>query len=216
MNTDQLIERLAERLPPVRPLRRPAVRAAVWLCGAALYLGLMTLSMTSAADVTANSGASRFVVPQLAAIVTGILAAVAAFASVVPGYSRRVLIWPLVAGAFWVASLAIGSRGEWSQPAALLSAPREWICVAVIALGGAPLVAALSVMLRRGAAFNPAMTAALAALSVGVLANVGACVSHPHTSSSITLVWHGAAILGIVALAAASGRIVLRWNTSQG
>jgi hypothetical protein len=212
MNTDQLIEHLAERAVPVRPLRRPVIRAAIWLCGAAIYFGLMAVSMTSAADVAAN-GAMRFVVPQLAAIATGMLAAVAACASVVPGYSRRVFIWPIAAASVWIGSLAIGSGGEWSQPAALLSAPREWVCVGIIVFGGTPLVFALWAMLRHGAPLDPAITAALAALAVGVLANVGACISHPHTSNGITLIWHGAAVFGIVALAAASGRFVLRWNT---
>lgn len=215
MNTDHLIERLADRLPPAPPLRRPGIRAIVWLGGAALYLGLLTLSMTSGADLAANGSGIRFVIPQLAAIATGTLAAAAAFASVIPGYSRRVLVWPVVAGMIWVGSLAIGARPEWGQPAAILAASREWTCVALIVLGGAPLAAGLSVMLRRGAPLAPATTAALGALAVGALANVGACVSHPHASSAVTLVWHGITIAALIGLAAASGRVMFTWDLSH-
>jgi hypothetical protein len=215
MNTDHLIERLADRLPPVQPLRRPGIRAVVWLGGATLYLGLLTLSMTSGADLAANGAGIQFVIPQLAAIAIGVLAAAAAFASVIPGCPRRVLVWPVVAGLIWVGSLAIGARHEWGQPVAILARPREWMCVAVIVLGGAPLVAVLSRMLRRGAPLDPAATAALGALAVGALANVGACVSHPHASSAVTLVWHGVTITALVGLAAATGRAIFKWEVSR-
>ena len=213
MNTDYLIERLGDRLAPVQPLMRPGRRTFAWMCGATIYLGFLAFSMSSA-GVAANGFGIAFVAPQLAAIVTGVLAAAAAFVSVIPGYSTRVFVWPIAAAIVWMGSLAIGSIHEWSQPGMLLAAPHEWLCVAMIVLGGAPLVAVLAAMLRRGAPLNPAITAAFAALAVGVLANVGACVSHPHPSHAVTLVWHGATIMTLVVLAAATGHAVFTWNTS--
>jgi hypothetical protein len=52
-------------------------------------------------------------------------------------------------------------------------------------------------MLRRGAPLNPPATATLAALSVGMLGSVAACVARPHPDDAITLVWHGGAIVAL-------------------
>ena len=212
MNTDRLIEHLADGLSPVQPLRTPGFRAFVWLGGASAFLGVLALSMTSSADVAVNGTGFGFVGPQLAAVLTGILAAWAAFTSVIPGYSRSAFVWPVIAGVAWIGVLAIGVPQ--GQAGTLPAAPHEWMCVAVIALSGAPLMAVMWLMLRRGAPLHPGVTAALAALAVGALANVAACVSHPHTNNAITLVWHGATIAVLVGLAAASGRMTLKWPTA--
>jgi hypothetical protein len=210
MNTDRLIEHLADRLSPVQPLRRPGLRAFVWLCGASAFLGVLALSMTSTADVAINGTGIAFVGPQLVAVLTSILAAWAAFTSVIPGYSRTAFIWPLVAGVAWIGALAIGVPQ--APTGAILAAPREWMCVTLIVLSGGPLMAAMWLMLRRGAPLHPSVTAALAALAVGALANVAACVSHPHTNNAITLVWHGATIAVLVGIAAVTGRLALTWD----
>jgi hypothetical protein len=213
MTTDTLIERLARELQPVRALPRPAVRTAMWISGAAIYLALIAVPLTSRADVAANTaGGIRFFIPQLLAIVTGIVAAVAAFASVIPGYSRRLWIAAATAAATWAASLAIAARGQWSQPLDP-ALPSEWVCVALIVGSGAPLMFAIARMLRRGALFNPALTAALGALAVTSLASVGACITHPHTNNAVTLVWHGITLLVLVIVSAMmSRRILIRRN----
>jgi hypothetical protein len=59
------------------------------------------------------------------------------------------------------------------------------------------------------------VTATLAALAVGGLANVAACVSHPHTDNAVTLVWHGATILALVLLSAWRSRFVLTWEGTR-
>lgn len=209
MTTDTLIERLARDLQPVRPLPRPGVRTAMWLSAAAIYLTLIAVPLTSSADVAANTaGGMRFFIPQLLAIVTGIVAAVAAFASVVPGYSRRVWIAAAAAAAAWAASLAIGARGQWSQPLDP-TLPSEWVCVALIVGSGAPLMLATAQMLRRGAPFNPPLTAALGALAVTSLANVSACITHPHTNNAVTFAWHGITLLVLVTVSVLMSRRIL-------
>jgi hypothetical protein len=198
MTTDTLIERLARELQPVRPLRRPAVRAAMWISGAAIYLALIAVPLTSSADVAANTaGGMRFFIPQLMAIVAGVVAAVAAFASVVPGYSRRACVAAAAAAVAWAASLAIGARGQWSEPLDP-RLPSEWVCVALIVGTGVPLMLATARMLRRGAPFHPRVTAALGALAVTSLANVGACITHPHVNNAVTFVWHGMTLVVLV------------------
>jgi hypothetical protein len=211
MNTNDLIEELAKNLAPVEPLWRSGRRAAVWLIGAAVYVGVLVLAM-SEPDGAANLIDASVALPQLAAIVTGVLAATAAFASVVPGRSMRVLVWPAIAALVWLGTLIIGARLD--QPTAILAAEHEWLCVGLILFGGAPLLAWLAVMLRRGAPLNPAVTAALAAIAVGTLANVGACVWRPHTNEEITLVWHGGTILVLALVCIWGARFVLTWGAA--
>ena len=211
MNTDRLIERLAEHAEPARPLRRPWIRVAVWLAAAGVYLAAMTLPLTSNADLAANGSDWKFVFPQFAAIVTGAAAAMAAFASTIPGYSRRILWLPAAAGLVWVGSLVGWSLQEWNQGVSV-AAPREWRCVAMIVGGGAMPALLMAHMLRRGAPLSPGMTTALGALAVAGLANVAACVSHPHPSDAVVLVWHGSTIAALLACALLAGKRVLNWD----
>jgi hypothetical protein len=213
MKTDDFIERLAWGVEPVTPLQRPWLRAAMWLLGALVYMGAVTLMMTSTGDVTANGTHWWFLLPQVAAIAVSAAAAAAAFASVVPGASPRVLLRPAAAVVVWLGSLLVGSFQEWEAIGTVGLAPqREWLCVAMIAMGGALPALGMGLMLRHGAPLTPRITTALAVLAAAGLANVGACVSHPHASSAVVLIWHGATVLSLVAVSSWAGRSVLSWD----
>jgi len=203
MNTDDLIDRLATDLRPVKPWR-PGPKAAGWLTGAVLYVAVLALVMPGRGG-TGGAGLS-FWLPQLAALATGVLAGVAAFASAVPAYPKHVLVWPAVAALLWLTTLAAGAPWETE---AIVAAQHEWRCVSFILAGGAPLVAASAAMLRGAAPLAPRVTAAFAALAVGALTNLGACLSLPHASHAVTLAWHGGAVLVLVAACAPAARFVL-------
>jgi hypothetical protein len=210
MKTDDVIEQLVADLEPVRPLRPPGIRAAWWLAGAVLYLAILTVARPGF-TFELDGGALGFLLIQAVGVVAGVLAAIAALASVVPGYSGRLGGWALVAGIAWLAIMAIVAFGA-DANSPVLAAQHEWLCVAVILIGGAPLVAALSVMLRRGAPLTPIRTGLLSALAVGLLANFSACLSAPHASDLVTLMWHGGALLASILVCAAGARTVLRWD----
>ena len=98
MKTDELIERLGRDVTVAKPLPAPGMRTAAWMVWAVGYLvvvAVMMLAMISAALVTPTT---LFLVQQSAALVTGILAARAAFASVIPGASDRPWIMPAIGG----------------------------------------------------------------------------------------------------------------------
>jgi hypothetical protein len=213
MNTDELVRKLAADLEPAAALRRPAARAATWFAGAALYVAALAIGMGFINGYPDGLGAAFWAV-QIAAIVASLLASAAAFASVVPGVSSRSRTFAVAAAAVWLFTLASTSTvdADWS---ALSSATREWWCVGFIVAGGAPLLAALTWMLRRGAPLSPATTAALAAFSVAALANVGACISLPHANNAITLAWHGGVIAVAVVCAAACGRLLFSWRLAR-
>jgi hypothetical protein len=212
METDDLIERLARGIEPVAPLQRPWLRATMWLIGAVVYIGVVSLMMSPTGG-TANGIERRFLFAQLAAIGVSAAAATAAFASVIPGVSTRALLWPVVAGTVWVGLLIVGTLQEWQPLGTIdLGSQREWLCVGMIALGGAIPAMAMAAMLRNGAPLTPRATIALVVLAATGLANVGACISNPHPSSAAILIWHGATILSLVAASAPVGRIVLSWE----
>jgi len=207
MRTDQLIDQLVHDLRPSPPLRPAWLRASRWLLGATAYLGLLALALTSSADVAANGTGWRFVAPQVAALAMAASAAVAAFASTVPGASGRPLMATAGAAVLWIATLSGGAVEELrSTGGAGLLAPGEWSCVALAVIGGALPALGMAAMLRRGALLSPVLTTALGAVSITSLANIAACVSHPHPSSAVILVWHGGFIVALAALAALASR----------
>jgi len=180
------------------------------LFGTLAYIGTLTLVLTSEADMAANGTAWRFMAPQVAALVMAAIAAVAAFATTVPGASRQTVVLAAAAASLWIAILLSGAVQEWSHPgSATLAAPREWSCVAMVVFGGALPALGMAAMLRRGALLTPGLTAALGTVAIAGLANIGACLSHPHPSSAVILVWHGGTIATLATLAAYSSRRVL-------
>jgi hypothetical protein len=210
MKTDDVIEQLATDLTPVRALRPPGLRASGWISGAVFYLAILTMLRPGFA-FDLDEGAVTFVLIQALGAFAGVLAAIAAFASVVPGLRSRATIWAPIVAIGWLAVMAASAWNAAESPA-ILSAQHEWMCVAVILVGGAPLVVALWLMLRRGSPMSPVRTGLLAALAGGLLANFGACVSIPHAADLITLVWHGGAVLALVLVCIAGARLVLRWD----
>jgi len=213
MKTDDVIDRLAADLAPVRPLRPPGLRAAWWVLVAVVYFAILTLARPGF-GFELDGNVVGFLVIQAIGFVAGVLAAIAAFASVVPGYPNRMTVWALISAFGWLAIMAVSAFGA-NESAAIWSAQHEWVCVAVIVIGGAPLIAALSIMLRRGAPLSPIRTGLLTAVAVGLLANFAACFSRPHAADVVTLVWHGSAVLGLIVVCVASARFVLRWNAGE-
>jgi len=102
-STERLIQELARDVTPVRPLRRPTLRAAAWVAGAAVYLGVLFAVMSPRDDLGARIYDIQFLVEQWAALLMGITAAAAALASVVPGRRLRALLMlPLGSLAVWL------------------------------------------------------------------------------------------------------------------
>jgi hypothetical protein len=56
-------------------------------------------------------------------------------------------------------------------------------------------------------------TLALAALAPAGLANVVACVSNPHASRGVMLIWPGSTVLILTAVAAGLGASMLTWES---
>jgi len=212
MKTDELIDRLGRDASVVKPLPAPAKRTAVWLVWALTYLVVVAVMMFATMSSSGVVATPLYLLQQGAALVIGISAARAAFASVIPGANRRAWVVPAIGTGVWGVSLlwagvldlrASGTLGVTSQS--------EWPCVASMTLGGAIVGAPLVWMLRRGAPLTPRATAFLGALAALAFANIEACLTRPHAFALIVLLWHGSSVVAIAGLCALVGRRWLRW-----
>ena len=209
-DTEQLIRRLAARVEPVRPLARPSVRTGAWLAISLPYVGMMILLLRGQHGVAASAQGTHFFVEQIAALATGIAAAAAAFASVVPGSDRRLMLLPLLTLALWLGSIGQGCLADWIQLGrGGLAVRSDWPCLFAIVIVGALPAVAIAVMLRRGAPLTPHLTTALGGLAAAGLGDFGLRFFHEETSVMI-LVWQLGSVFVLSALAACAGPLLLK------
>lgn len=214
MKTEDLIQRLGTGLRPVRPLAPPWKRASIWLaCAAGYVLVVMLVSWMRRGTLPGIASDPVEAAQQLALIGTALVAAPAAFASVVPGAPSRGRWLPLGAVAVVMATLAWGMvRDAGIHGEVGVGREADWPCVISIAGGAAILWGAAMAMLRRGAPLLPGASGLLAGLAAVSLANVEACVTRSHAFSVTVLVWHGSTSVLIVMVAVAAGRRILAWR----
>ena len=214
MDTNALIDQLANSAAPIRRLPAPWARMLLWLALSVPFLfAVIWLMMPSDMDAATALADHRFLLEEAVLLATALTAALAAFASIVPGYDRRVLLIPLVPFAVWFASLGEGCWRNWvALGADGLALRPDWDCLpAAILIGIVPAIA-MVVMLRRGAPLLPRISIALGALAVAALANLGLRLFHVGDASVMVLFWHLGGAVVLAGLAALAGRRVLYWR----
>ncbi len=212
MKTDELIERFANNLQPVRPLAPPGTRTALWLLAAAAYL-LVSLGMIAIGLVPGGAVAEPiYVLQQGLALATGVAAAFAAFTSVIPGLRRGASVFVGVSASAWLGMVLwtcvrdLRTHGTFG-----ITSQTDWPCVAVMVVGGGVLWAAMAPMLRRGVPLASRRTELLSGVAALSIANVAACLAGPHAFGSIVLLWHGGTLALMLALLVAVGDRVICW-----
>jgi hypothetical protein len=217
MEIDRLIDNLTRTAQPVRVLLPPRARAAIWLTVALPYIALVVYVVAPRPDLVEKLAQSRYLLEQAAALATGIAAATAAFATTIPGYSRRVVLLPLVPLAVWLGSLGQGCLQDWLQfgPSGLAFRP-DWFCFPAIVLVGAAPAIAMAMMLRRGAPLAPYVSTALGGLAAAGLGNFGLRLFHMQDASLMVLVWQVGSVAVLTIAAACGGRILLSWRSIIG
>jgi hypothetical protein len=213
-DTETLIRELADRTPRVRPLARPWVRAAAWLGIGVPSALLVVVMMSVQGDWVSRLLLPRVVSEEAFALATGILAAIAALTSVVPGYNRRVLFLPLVPLVLWLGGLWQSSVRDWLQLTSQgFSMRSEWVCLPATIMAGAVPAIAMAVMLRRGAPLTPRFSALLGGLAAAGLGNLGVCVTHHAYGSVLVLVWHVSIVVALTVIVGSAGRHMLSWQS---
>jgi hypothetical protein len=212
VETSGLIRHLAAGAAPVHRLPPPWLRTAMWLAIALPYVCAVVVMKPEAIDFLGKIDA-RFALEQAAILATALTAAIAAFASVIPGHHRKIYLLPLVPLAVWLASLGEGCASDWLRFGADgLQVRPDWECAPpAIFIGIIPAVT-IVVMLRRGAPLAPRVSVAFAALAVAALGNFGLRIFHIGDVSVMVLVWHFGGLALISVLAGRIGRHVLNWR----
>ncbi|MCY1267765.1 Negative regulator of sigma F [compost metagenome] len=203
-NTRDLIDSLVADATPVRRLHRPSVRVACWLLLAALLLALVALVHGVRPDLALKLQQPVYVTNVAAAIVTGILAAAAAFIASVPGRSRRWLLLPLPSLAVWVGTIGYDCLTNWVEIGPEGMSPGETArCFATLVVVSTPLSIALTAMLRYVARLSPAPVAMCAGLAVAAMAATSLLLIHPLDASAMVLLWN----LGVALLFVGAGSL---------
>ncbi len=212
MRTSDLIATLARNLKPVRRLRPPVVRAAGWLVLAALVLALLAISQGIRPDLAQRLHERTFTLSVAASLLTGVLAAIAAFQLSLPDRSRRWLLLPLPALVVWLSSIGYQCLAQWvsidPQGMTLGETAR---CFATLVLTGLPLSLALLVMLRYAAPLRPSAVALSASLAVAGITATALSMFHMLDATALILLWNLGTVLLFVGLGSLFGRRIFRW-----
>lgn len=217
MKTDRLIERLAEGVEPVRPLPRPWVRSGMWLALAVPYVVLVVLVVSPRDDLADKLSEWHYLIEQVSALVTGIAAATAAFATIIPGYNRKYLLLPLLPLTVWLASLGQGFIQDWIEFGLEgLTLQQDWFCLPATILVGAVPAITMAFMLRQGAPLTPHFTTALGGLAAAGLGNFGLRLFHPQDVSLMVLVWQFGTVFFLSVVAGWVGHFLLNWQSIIG
>ena len=197
-DTTRLIEALVAKAQPVRRLRPPARRAALWLVSVG---GLIALAIWLFSDLTLSM--QRFQDARLdwemaGMLLTGILAVGAAFYLSLPDRSAAWALLPLPPLALWLASMGYNCYRHWFTDGWALGA--SWDCLKFIIGVSVPLCVSLLYLLRRATPLAPMRVAALAGLGVASIAAFALQFFHPFEVTFLDLGTQVIAV-GLVVLA---------------
>jgi hypothetical protein len=214
-STPKLIDDLVERATPVRRLRPPLMRALLWLAFAAFACAMLAIWQGLRPDLALRLYEPVFVLGFTAALATGILAAIAAFAVSLPDRSRWWLLLPAPALALWTSTVGYGCLTDWvSIGPDGIRFGETLHCFAMLGLAGVPLSIALAAMLRYAARLRPGAVAMTGALAVAAISSAALSLLHDHNATVLILVENlGSAVL-ITGLGGLFGRGLLAWTAS--
>ncbi|CAN7778807.1 NrsF family protein [Variovorax sp. LjRoot178] len=201
IKTSHLIEALAADARPVRRLRPPVLRAALWLLLAALIFGLLAVGHGVRPDLAQRLEQPDFIVGTAAALLTGVLAAVASFMLNLPDRSRGWALLPVPALLVWMATLGYGCLVNWVSIGPYgVQVGETARCFATVLMTSLPLSLAMLAMLRHGAVLSASTVSLTGSLAVAAITATAMSIFHSLDASVMILVWNlGTAVL-IVAL----------------
>jgi len=208
--TDNLIDALSRDLKAVTPLPQPWIRTLRWLGILIPYCIIAVLLLHFIGKLPSPLVDSQFLMEQSFAILTGITAAMAAFASTIPGRGRSYFAWPLIPLLGWLATLG---QACFRNTSGGISLQHNLLCLPFIIILGTPPAIILWMMLRRGAPLTPSGTAALGALAAAGFGNFCVRLVHAEDVSLMLIVWHIGGIFLLTAATSAFGRFLLNWRS---
>lgn len=204
--TDQLIEALTEGLQPVKPLRKPWLRAGLWSVFATLVIAVIVAVGGSRADLAHALQEASFLAPLAGSWLTGLTAALAAFQVSLPDRSRHWLWLPVVPVLLWSTGFAYSCLTNPGDILGSLELLPESACLLTIVVTSAGLIAVLLPMLRRVKTLRPRLTAWLGCLAVAGFADTAHLLVHTEQDSLLALTVNLVPALILVVLGGLAGR----------
>lgn len=196
---ERLIGDLAGALKPVRRLRPPGVRAAIWLAVVAATAVVLAVFADPPAVWHRLGGAPDMWLSVMGSTLTTILAANAAFRLSLPDARQTWALLPLPAALLWIIASGVGCLRTWLVPGthvADLGEARE--CLIFIVGLAIPLSALLLLMLRRGYSLRPELTALAAGLASAAAAATLLNFFHPFDAAATDLTVHLLAVAMVI------------------
>jgi hypothetical protein len=209
--TQKLIDALVAGAAPVRRLRPPLVRALSWLALAGAILALLAIGHGVRSDLVEHLRAPIFVISIAAALVTGVLAVIAAFMVSLPDRSQLWLLLPVPTLVVWVGTIGYGCLTDWvSIGPDGVHLGETLRCFATLVLTGVPLAIALAVMLRHAALLRPVAATLAGALAVAAITSSALALMHDIDATAMILLWNLGTAAAIVAHGALFGSRLFR------
>jgi hypothetical protein len=213
--TRELIDTLVECATPVRRLRPPLMRALLWLGFAGLVVGLIAVGHGVRTDLLARLEESKFAATSGAALLTGILATIAAFMISLPDRSRWWFLLPLPALAMWITTISYGCFADWVSLGPDGIRVEELRCFALLVLTSVPLAIALAAMLRYAALLRGGAVAMMGGLAVAAITATALSLFHDHDATVLILMWNLGTTVLIAGLGTLFGRGLFRSMASR-
>ncbi len=205
ITTPELIDLLSANAPPVRPLRPPAIRALAWLLFSVFILVFLAIAHGLRPDLSERLQDALFLISVGAALLTGVLAAIASFMISLPDRSRLWQLMPVPALSVWVITIGYGCLTDWvsigSDGIRLGETAR---CLATLALTSVPLSLAMVMMLRRATPLRPRATIMTGGLAVAAVTATALSLFHSLDATIMVLIWN----FGTAAVIAGLGGVV--------
>jgi hypothetical protein len=211
-----LINTLVEDAAPVRRLRPPLFRAALWLLFAAFILGLIAIAHGVRPDLSERLQEPVFVVGMFGALASGLLAAVASFRVSLPDASRLWMLLPLPAVALWISTIGYGCLTDWvSITPDGMRFGETLRCFATLFMTSVPLAIAMLVMLRYAAMLRALEVSMIGGLAVAAITAFALSLFHDLDASVMVLVWNLGVAALIAGLASLFGRSMFNWIVAR-
>lgn len=200
--TEQVIERLVADAQPVRRLRPPTLRAALWLIAVAAIAAGAIVLFSDLAMMAERLRDPKLQVEMVATLLTGIAAVVASFQLSLPDRSPAWALLPLPFLAVWIASSGYSCWRHWiSFGPGGFELGESAHCLRFMLAISIPLGVSLLLLLRRAAPLTPVRVAAMGGLGIGAIAAFVLQFFHPFDVTFMDLTVHLGSVAIIVAVA---------------
>ncbi|MEO6341377.1 MAG: NrsF family protein [Caulobacteraceae bacterium] len=205
-STEDLIAALAAEVRPIRRLKPPLTRAALWLLATVVVGAAAIVALADMPGFMARAASSRTQIELAATALTGLAGVIAAFHLALPDRPRTWALLPLPFLAVWLSTSGLGCYQAWIArgPDGLTSGP-SLHCLLFILATSLPVGGFLFWSLAKARPLFPTSTAVVGGLGVAALCAFLLQFFHPFEVTLMDLALHLVAISLVVTAASTAG-----------